>query len=144
MTRYRVSVGHKDGVKPGQLVGALANEGGIEGARIGRIDIRNAFSVVELPSSLPTSILAKMARARVAGQALEIAEKIGNWGLRERAFTLENFRRQRIDDSAEADRDWILDEEEIRTITGTMGRFPGFRRVGWHILESARVFEPVS
>ncbi|WP_136068753.1 DEAD/DEAH box helicase [Modicisalibacter radicis] len=77
MTRYRVSVGHKDGVKPGQLVGALANEGGIEGARIGRIDIRNAFSVVELPSSLPTSILAKMARARVAGQALEIAEDQG-------------------------------------------------------------------
>ncbi|MEQ5801437.1 DEAD/DEAH box helicase [Halomonas sp. H10-9-1] len=77
MTRYRVSVGHKDGVKPGQLVGALANEGGIEGARIGRIDIRNAFSVVELPNSLPASILAKMARARVAGRALEISEDRG-------------------------------------------------------------------
>ncbi|UYG00807.1 MULTISPECIES: DEAD/DEAH box helicase [unclassified Halomonas] len=74
MTRYRVSVGHKDGVKPGQLVGALANEGGIEGARIGRIDIRNAFSVVELPSNLPSTILAKMARARVAGRPLEISE----------------------------------------------------------------------
>ncbi|MYL23159.1 DEAD/DEAH box helicase [Vreelandella massiliensis] len=74
MIRYRVSVGHKDGVKPGQLVGALANEGGIEGARIGRIDIRNAFSVVELPSGLPSSILAKMARARVAGRPLEISE----------------------------------------------------------------------
>ncbi|PXX98642.1 DEAD/DEAH box helicase [Halomonas sp. LBP4] len=77
MTRYRVAVGHKDGVKPGQLVGALANEGGIEGARIGRIDIRNAFSVVELPSSLPASILAKMARARVAGRPLEISEDHG-------------------------------------------------------------------
>ncbi|KPQ20536.1 MULTISPECIES: DEAD/DEAH box helicase [unclassified Halomonas] len=74
MTRYRVSVGHKDGVKPGQLVGALANEGGIEGARIGRIDIRNAFSVVELPSGLPSTILTKMARARVAGRPLEISE----------------------------------------------------------------------
>ena len=77
MTRYRVSVGHKDGVKPGQLVGALANEGGIEGNRIGRIDIRNAFSVVELPSGLPSSILAKMARARVAGRPLEISEDRG-------------------------------------------------------------------
>ncbi|SDO11279.1 DEAD/DEAH box helicase [Vreelandella arcis] len=74
MTRYRVSVGHKDGVKPGQLVGALANEGGIEGARIGRIDIRNAFSVVELPNGLPATILTKMARARVAGRPLEISE----------------------------------------------------------------------
>ncbi|SHJ86924.1 DEAD/DEAH box helicase [Halomonas caseinilytica] len=74
MTRYRVAVGHKDGIKPGQLVGALANEGGIEGNRIGRIDIRNAFSVVELPSGLPSSILAKMARARVGGRPLEISE----------------------------------------------------------------------
>ncbi|QFT84373.1 ATP-dependent RNA helicase DeaD [Halomonas sp. THAF12] len=74
MTRYRVSVGHKDGVKPGQLVGALANEGGIEGNRIGRIDIRNAFSVVELPNNLPSSILDKMGRARVAGRPLEISE----------------------------------------------------------------------
>ncbi len=77
MTRYRVAVGHQDGVKPGQLVGALANEGGIEGARIGRFDIRSAFSVVELPSSLPASILAKMARARVAGRPLEISEDGG-------------------------------------------------------------------
>ncbi|CBV43076.1 DEAD/DEAH box helicase [Halomonas elongata] len=74
MTRYRVAVGHKDGIKPGQLVGALANEGGIEGNRIGRIDIRNAFSVVELPSGLPSSILTKMARARVGGRPLEISE----------------------------------------------------------------------
>ncbi|WP_275286170.1 DEAD/DEAH box helicase [Halomonas elongata] len=74
MTRYRVAVGHKDGIKPGQLVGALANEGGIEGNRIGRIDIRNAFSVVELPSGLPSSILTKMSRARVGGRPLEISE----------------------------------------------------------------------
>ncbi|GHC36103.1 DEAD/DEAH box helicase [Aidingimonas halophila] len=77
MTRYRVAVGHKDGIKPGQLVGALANEGGIEGNRIGRIDIRDGFSTVELPNSLPAGVLAKMARARVAGQALEISEDLG-------------------------------------------------------------------
>ncbi|MCM5703835.1 DEAD/DEAH box helicase [Larsenimonas salina] len=74
MTRYRVSVGHKDGIKPGQLVGALANEGGIEGARIGRIDIRQSHSTVELPQGLPSSILAKMGRARVGGRTLEISE----------------------------------------------------------------------
>lgn len=74
MTRYRVAVGHRDGVKPGQLVGALANEGGIEGGRIGRIDIRQSHSLVELPTSLPASILGKMARARVAGRSLEISE----------------------------------------------------------------------
>ncbi|WP_106477375.1 DEAD/DEAH box helicase [Phytohalomonas tamaricis] len=77
MTRYRVAVGHRDGVKPGQLVGALANEGGIEGARIGRIDIRQSHSIVELPSSLPGTILTKMARARVSGKPLEISEDQG-------------------------------------------------------------------
>jgi tetratricopeptide (TPR) repeat protein len=74
-------------------------------------------------------------------KALEIAERIGNWGLRERAFTLEHFRRQRIADLIGDEQDWFLDDEEIRTITGTMGRFPGFRRIGWRILEAARVFE---
>ncbi|MCO7232622.1 MULTISPECIES: DEAD/DEAH box helicase [unclassified Cobetia] len=77
MKLYRVAVGHRDGVKPGQLVGALANEGGIEGSRIGRIDIRNTHSVVELPSGLPTSIVSKMARARVAGRPLELSEDGG-------------------------------------------------------------------
>ncbi len=76
-------------------------------------------------------------------KALEIAERIGNWGLRERAFTLEHFRRQRIADLVGDEQDWFLDEEEIRTIAGTMGRFPGFRRIGWRILEAARVFDNV-
>ena len=74
----------------------------------------------------------------------EIAEKIGNWGLRERDFTLEHFRRQQVPEAAASDHDWVLDDDEVRTITGTMGRFPGFRRVGWHILESARIFEAAS
>lgn len=82
--------------------------------------------------------------AILTNKALEIAERIGNWGLRERAFTLEHFRRQRAEDPTKDDHEWILDEEEVRTITGTMGRFPGFRRVGWHILESSRIFEPTS
>ena len=82
--------------------------------------------------------------AILTNKALEIAEKIGNWGLRERAFTLEHFRRQQVPEAAASDHDWVLDDDEVRTITGTMGRFPGFRRVGWHILESARIFEAAS
>ncbi len=82
--------------------------------------------------------------AVLTNKAMEIAERIGNWGLRERAFTLEHFRRQRIADMIGTEQDWVLDEEEIRTITGTMGRFPGFRRIGWRILEAARVFEAAS
>ena len=82
--------------------------------------------------------------AVLTNKAMEIAELIGNWGLRERAFTLEHFRRQRVSDLIGEEQDWVLDEEEIRTITGTMGRFPAFRRIGWRILEAARVFEAAS
>lgn len=82
--------------------------------------------------------------AVLTNKAMEISERIGNWGLRERAFTLEHFRRQRIADMIGTEQDWVLDEEEIRTITGTMGRFPGFRRIGWQILEAAQVFEAAS
>jgi tetratricopeptide (TPR) repeat protein len=74
-------------------------------------------------------------------KAIEIADRLGNWSMRERAFTMENFRRRRVTDSTGFQPDWALDEEDIRVITGTMGRFPGFRDTGWNILETARVFE---
>ena len=74
-------------------------------------------------------------------KAIEIADRLGNWSMRERAFTMEHFRRRRVADSTGFQPDWVLDEDDIRVITGTMGRFPGFRETGWHILEKARVFE---
>ncbi len=79
--------------------------------------------------------------AILTNKATEIANVLGNWALRERAFTLENFRRQRIADLTGMQPDWYLDEEEIRTISGTMGRFPGFREVGWRILDAAHIFD---
>ena len=39
MERFRVAVGHRDRVKPGNLVGAIANETGLKGRMIGRIQI---------------------------------------------------------------------------------------------------------
>ena len=74
-------------------------------------------------------------------KAIEIADRLGNWSMRERAFTMEHFRRRRVADSTGFQPDWVLDEDDVRVITGTMGRFPGFRETGWHILEKARVFE---
>lgn len=74
-------------------------------------------------------------------KAIEIADRLGNWSMRERAFTMENFRRRRVTDTTGFQPDWVLDEDDVRVITGTMGRFPGFRDTGWHILEKARVFD---
>ena len=74
-------------------------------------------------------------------KAIEIAERLGNWSMRERAFTLEHFRRQQAKMEGVPDQGWPLDEEDIRVITGTMGRFPSFREVGWQILRGANVLE---
>nr|NLD39815.1 DEAD/DEAH box helicase [Actinomycetales bacterium] len=46
--RYRVEVGHRDGVNPGGIVGALTGDGRMDGQDIGRIDILPSFSIVEL------------------------------------------------------------------------------------------------
>lgn len=80
--------------------------------------------------------------AILTNKAFEIADRIDNWSIRERAFTFEHFRRQRIgDDSAPAGGRWILDEEDLGHVLGTMGRFPSFRTVGWQILESCGLLE---
>ena len=74
-------------------------------------------------------------------KAIEIGDRLGNWSIRERAFTLEQFRRQQARLDGITERNWSLDEEDIRVITGTMGRFPSFREVGWRILRGANVLE---
>lgn len=75
-------------------------------------------------------------------KAAEIAEHLDIWPMRERAFTLEWMRRQ---SAAGAVPDevlgWTLDGEDIRTLVGTMGRFPMFREVGWKILDTAVIAE---
>ncbi len=70
--RYRVAVGRRDGARPGQIVGAIANQGGLDGRHIGQISMFDTFSVVDLPAGLPEGALRAMAAARVCGRALEL------------------------------------------------------------------------
>ena len=67
---YWVAVGHQDRVKPGNLVGALANEVGLSSKQIGAIDLRGNHSLVELPADLTPAQLEAGARAEVNGRAL--------------------------------------------------------------------------
>jgi ATP-dependent RNA helicase DeaD len=73
MCRYRLSVGHCDGVKPGQIVGAIANEGDIDSCYIGHIDIYGTFSTVDLPV-VPDHVRAVLQKTRVCGRCLELRE----------------------------------------------------------------------
>ncbi|MFF2266833.1 DEAD/DEAH box helicase [Cellulosimicrobium cellulans] len=71
-TRYRLSVGHKDGVMPGGIVGALTNEAGLAGSDVGKIDIFPSFSLVDITAPLDAETMDRISRARVAGKALRI------------------------------------------------------------------------
>jgi ATP-dependent RNA helicase DeaD len=68
---YRIEVGHAHGVLPGNIVGAIANEAGIEGRHIGHIDIRDDHSYVDLPA-LPDETIASLQVVRVRGEAIRI------------------------------------------------------------------------
>jgi ATP-dependent RNA helicase DeaD len=72
MQTYRIEVGYQHGVQPGNIVGAIANEADIEARYIGRIDIRDDFTLVDLPEGMPPELLAHMQKVRVASRPLRM------------------------------------------------------------------------
>jgi ATP-dependent RNA helicase DeaD len=72
MATYRIEVGHVHGVKPGNIVGAIANEGGIASKVIGRIEIYDDFSTLDMPDDLSRDLLDQLKKVWVAGQQLGI------------------------------------------------------------------------
>ncbi|AAQ00139.1 DEAD/DEAH box helicase [Prochlorococcus marinus] len=70
--RFRVDVGHRDRVKPGNIVGAIANESGLNGRMIGRIQIFESYSLVDLPKGMPTKIFQSLKRVKVMNKELNI------------------------------------------------------------------------
>jgi ATP-dependent RNA helicase DeaD len=73
METFRIEVGSVHGIKPGNIVGAIANESGIEGVHIGRVDIREDHSYVDLPEGMPKQIFKELQQVRVAGRELRIS-----------------------------------------------------------------------
>ena len=72
MERFRVEVGHRDRVKPGNLVGAIANESGLQGRMIGRIQIFESHSFVDLPKGMPQDVFNSLQRLKVMNRELQI------------------------------------------------------------------------
>ena len=73
METFRIEVGSIHGIKPGNIVGAIANEADIEGVHIGRVDIREDHSYVDLPEGMPKEIFKQLQKVRVAGRELRIS-----------------------------------------------------------------------
>jgi ATP-dependent RNA helicase DeaD len=82
METFRIEVGHNHGVKPGNIVGAIANETGIDGDHIARIRIEDDYSTVELPAGMPKELLEELKKIRVAGQQLNISKMDGSGSVR--------------------------------------------------------------
>ena len=73
MQRYRIEVGHDHEVKPGNIVGAIANEADIESKYIGRISIYDDHSTIDLPEGMPKELLYTLKKVWVSGQQLKIS-----------------------------------------------------------------------
>jgi ATP-dependent RNA helicase DeaD len=73
MERYRIEVGHQHNIKPGNIVGAIANEAGLAGKYIGQIDIHPGHSFVDLPRDMPEDVFLDLKNLRVRGQRMNIS-----------------------------------------------------------------------
>ncbi|MEO8194482.1 MAG: DEAD/DEAH box helicase [Gemmatimonadales bacterium] len=72
MTRLYVGFGRKTGIRPADLVGAIANEAGIPGKDIGGIEMGNGFSLVEVPESSADAVVEALANAKIRGQRVTV------------------------------------------------------------------------
>ena len=72
METYRLAVGREHLVQPGDIVGAIANEAGIESNYIGRIQLFDGHSTVDLPAGMPKEVFEHLKKVRIRNQALAI------------------------------------------------------------------------
>ncbi len=68
MNSYRIEIGRADGVKPGNIVGAIANEADIDSKHIGAIKISDNYSTVDLPKDMPKALFKKLQKAYICGK----------------------------------------------------------------------------
>ncbi len=74
MLRFRIEVGHQHDVRPGNIVGAIANETGLDAQHIGHIDIQSDFSLVDLPAGMPDDVFQGLKKVWVCGRRLNISQ----------------------------------------------------------------------
>ena len=74
---YRLAVGKRQHVRPGAIVGALANEGGLSSKDFGRITIAVDHTLVELPKNMDPSVLDRLSDTRISGQLINIEPDSG-------------------------------------------------------------------
>nr|WP_321399977.1 DEAD/DEAH box helicase [uncultured Desulfobacter sp.] len=74
MERYRIEVGYKHGLKPGDIVGAISNESGLESKFIGAINIDYDYALVDLPFGMPKSVFNLLKKTWIRSQKMSISK----------------------------------------------------------------------
>ena len=80
MESYRIEVGRKHGVQAGNIVGAIANESAIEPDDIGRINIQDDYSIVDMRKGIPRPVWRMLKKVRVSGKEMEISKLVDSPG----------------------------------------------------------------
>jgi ATP-dependent RNA helicase DeaD len=72
MTRLFLQIGRQDGVRPGDIVGAIANEAGVPGNAIGIIDIMDRSTFVEVPEAEAARVIDALSRTKLRGKKVYV------------------------------------------------------------------------
>jgi len=76
MVKVRLAFGRKSGVRPADIVGAIANESGISGRDIGNIEIGNGFALVEIPEDAADSVVEAIRGTKIRGQRVDVRREL--------------------------------------------------------------------
>jgi ATP-dependent RNA helicase DeaD len=76
--RLFVGVGEKDGVGPGDLLGAISGEASLEGSKVGKIEIRDTFSLVEVLPPVAEKIIRGLNGTTIRGRAVRVDHDRGS------------------------------------------------------------------
>ena len=74
MTKLHIAAGRAAGIRPGDLVGAIANEAGLDSRVLGAIEVADKFSLVEVPRDMAESIIGALSRTRIKGNKVAVRE----------------------------------------------------------------------
>ncbi len=79
MAKIYIGAGRQAGIRPQDLVGAIANEAGVAGALIGAIQITDRFSLVEVPEEVANQVIKALGKATLRGKKVQVRREKGNW-----------------------------------------------------------------
>ena len=77
ITRIYIGAGRNVGMRPADLVGAIAGEAGVESSRIGTIQITDGYSLVEVPESMADQIVSALRQATLRGRKVQVRRDRG-------------------------------------------------------------------